>query len=104
MYHISFYVPESHCEIVKEALFAAGVGQIGDYAKCAWQTKGIGQFMPLAGSNPFIGQQNQIETVDEYKVEMVCADKYIEAVIKALKQSHPYEEPAFYIVKVNELV
>jgi hypothetical protein len=104
MYHISFYVPEAHCEMVKEAMFAAGAGQIGDYSKCAWQTKGSGQFMPLAGSNPFVGKTNQIEQVEEYKVEMVCANENISAVIQALKKSHPYEEPAYYVIQSVDML
>ena|SRR3989338_10335470 len=102
MYHLYCYIPESHLESVKRALFAAGAGKIGDYDCCAWQTKGQGQFRPLAGSQPFLGQQNVVETAEEYKVEMVCDDDKIFAVIAALKQAHPYEEPAYGFWKINE--
>lgn len=94
MYKLCFYVPESHLEPVKHAVFAAGAGRIGDYDCCAWQTLGQGQFRPLSGSQPFIGQEGQVETVAEYKVEMVCADDKISAVLAALRQAHPYQEPA----------
>ena len=73
MYNISFYVPEDYTEQVKTALFDAGAGRIGDYLHCAWQTKGTGQFMPLQGSNAFIGEINCLEKVVEYKVEMMCS-------------------------------
>lgn len=102
MYKLCFYVPESHLDVVKSALFAAGAGKIGDYDSCCWQVLGQGQFRPLAGSDPFIGQQGKVERVDEYRVEMVCADDLIHPVVAALKEAHPYEEPAFDVVKVVE--
>ncbi|CAN0604364.1 unnamed protein product, partial [Ectocarpus sp. 12 AP-2014] len=74
MYKICYFVPESHLEETKSALFGAGAGRIGDYDCCAWQSLGQGQFRPLAGSQPFIGQQGQVEKVSEYKVELVCED------------------------------
>lgn len=95
MHKLYFYVPTSHCEVVKAAVFAAGAGKLGDYECCAWQTSGTGQFKPLANSRPFIGEQGQIESVTELKVEMVCADEHIKSAIVALKKAHPYEEPAF---------
>ena len=72
MYQINFYVPETHLEQVKNALFAQGAGRIGNYSHCAWQTKGQGQYCPLAGSKPFSGEQDKIMHETEYKVEMVC--------------------------------
>ena len=85
---------------MKTALFTAGAGAIGDYDHCAWQCLGTGQFRPLQDSKPFIGQHNQAEQLEEYKVEMVCADEHIQAAIAALKASHPYEELA-YTTKLN---
>ncbi|HHT00125.1 MAG TPA: divalent cation tolerance protein CutA [Thiomicrospira sp.] len=101
MYKIGFFVPESHLEEVKLALFAVGAGKIGQYDCCCWQVKGLGQFRALQGSQPFIGQQGQIETVEEYKVEMVCETDLIEKVVASLKQSHPYETPAFEVIKLE---
>lgn len=102
MFQLSFYVPESHLEPVKQALFDAGAGRIGDYDSCAWQTAGQGQFRPMAGSDPHIGEQGQLTRVNEYKVEMVCENNIIENVIAALKQAHPYEEPAFSILQLRD--
>jgi len=65
MYSLFFYVPETHLETVKAAVFAAGAGTIGDYKHCCWQVLGQGQFQPMAGSQPFIGQQNQLANVAE---------------------------------------
>lgn len=95
MYKLAFFVPKTNIEQVKEAVFAAGAGRIGNYEACCWQTLGQGQFKPLAGATPYIGQHNTLEQVEEYRVEMVCEDEHIHAAIAALKQAHPYEEPAF---------
>lgn len=103
LYQLSFYVPNSHLESVKTALFQAGAGKLGNYNCCAWQTKGTGQFRPQAGSKPFIGKPDQIEKVDEYKVEMLCDAENVTQVITALKASHPYEEPAYNIIKLEHI-
>ena len=97
MYKLAFFVPASHVEVVKAAVFAAGGGRIGDYDHCAWQTLGQGQFRPLDGSQPFLGQTGQVEVVEEWKVELVVADDLIAQVVAALKQSHPYETPAYEV-------
>ena len=95
MYKLAFFVPPSHLDVVKAAVFAAGGGHLGDYDQCAWQTLGQGQFRPLDGSQPFIGQAGQLERLEEWKVELVVADDLIAQVVDALKQSHPYETPAY---------
>ncbi|HDS1735506.1 MULTISPECIES: YqfO family protein [Pseudomonas] len=97
MYKLAFFVPASHVDVVKAAVFAAGGGRIGGYDHCAWQTLGQGQFRPLGGSQPFLGQAGQVEMVDEWKVELVVADDLIAQVVAALKQSHPYETPAYEV-------
>ena len=102
MYKICFYVPDSHVEQVKNAMFQKGAGKIGLYTRCAWQTLGEGQFMPLLGSNAFIGDLNQLEKVTEYKVEMVCDQAHIKDAIAALKAAHPYEEPAFHVIQCED--
>lgn len=101
MYHLYFYVPESHLDAVKAAIFAAGAGNIGEYEQCCWQTKGIGQFLPKASANPAVGQTEQLEQLAEYKVELVVDDSLISVVIKALKKAHPYEEPAYGVIKLE---
>lgn len=99
MIHISFYVPVKDAEKVKNAMFQAGAGRIGNYDYCSFEMKGQGQFRPLPGSNPTIGSEGVVETVEELKVDMVCEDSYIREVIAALKKSHPYETPAYYAIK-----
>ncbi len=95
MHKLCFYVPESHLERVKQALFASGAGRIGDYDHCCWQVLGQGQFRPLPGSEPFIGSEGAEQEVPEYKVELVVADELVEPALAALRQAHPYQEPAF---------
>lgn len=97
-YLISFYVPESHLEIVKEALFQQGAGDFGSYDKACWQTKGQGQFRAQEGTHPHIGKIMQLEKLDEYKVEIICAIQHLKSCIAALKLSHPYEIPAYQII------
>ena len=101
MYKLCFYVPVTHVDVVKQAVFAAGAGRIGNYDSCAWQVLGEGQFRPLAGSSPFLGEQDRVESVAEYKVEAVCEDALIHDVITALKAAHPYEEPAYQVWRLE---
>ncbi len=103
MYKICCYVPSSNVEAVKDALFAAGAGKIGDYDHCCWQTLGVGQFRPLPGSHPAIGHIGNPEKVEEYKLEMVCADECIKDVVAALHRAHPYETPAYDCWQLAEL-
>lgn len=103
MYKLTVFIPEAALEPVKSALFAAGAGTIGDYEQCCWQVQGVGQFMPLAGSAPHIGTHDKLEEVDEWRVEMVVATANIARVIEALKQAHPYETPAYDVIKVMDI-
>ncbi len=100
MYKIEFYVPETHLEIVKEALFNNGAGKIGLYDSCCWQIQGQGQFRPGPDSHPHTGSRDKLEKLAEWKVEMVCCDENIQKVYSALMETHPYEEPAYNIVKI----
>ncbi len=101
MYKISFFVPLDYAEIVKQAVFQQGAGKMGGYADCSWETLGTGQFRPLEGSDPFIGAANKLERVQELKIEMLCHENLIESVISAYKQAHPYEEPAYDVIKLE---
>lgn len=98
MYKLGFYVPESHLDAVKDAVFSAGAGRIGHYDHCCWQTLGEGQFRPRDASQPFIGEAGQLEKIAEYRVEMICEDECVADVVDAMKRAHPYEEPAWDLV------
>ncbi|MGM0535493.1 MAG: NGG1p interacting factor NIF3 [Pseudomonadota bacterium] len=103
MYKLAFFVPVAHAEAVKEAVFATGAGRIGDYEACCFQTRGTGQFRPLAGADPHIGRVGDLEQVEELKVELVCEDSLVDKAIEALRSAHPYEEPAFDVWQLAAL-
>ena len=103
MYKLCFYVPETHLDEVKAAVFSAGAGRIGDYEACCWQVLGQGQFRPLDGAQPFIGEANRVSVVPEYRVELVCEDDLIGSAVTAMKQAHPYEEPAYDVWQLADI-
>ncbi len=103
MYHLYFYLPESHLEKVKTALFKEGAGTFDNYDSCSWETEGKGQFRPLDGSDPFVGDENKVKPVREFKVEMVCHNKQIKAVLNKLIEIHPYETPAYGVYKIKTI-
>ncbi|CBV43015.1 YqfO family protein [Halomonas elongata] len=103
MYKLAFFVPEEDAETVKEAVFATGAGRIGDYEACCFQTRGTGQFRPLEGADPHIGRVGDLERVSELKVELVCDDSLIHDAVAALRQAHPYEEPAFDVWRLEDI-
>ncbi len=103
MYLIYVYVPEDHIESVKEALFNAGGGRIGNYDRCSWQAEGEGQFRPLEGSDPFSGETGKVSRDREYRLELTARDEVVKDVLSALKKSHPYEEPAYGAVRIQSL-
>ena len=103
-YKIVVYVPESHADTLREAMGDAGAGKIGNYSHCTFTMKGTGRFKPLEGANPTIGQVGKGEEVAEERIETVCEENKLQAVLKAIKDIHPYEEPAtdVYPVEVFE--
>jgi hypothetical protein len=102
-FKLVFYVPIDHAAAVKRAIFATGAGSIGNYKNCAFQTKGEGQFSPMDGANPTIGEVGKDEIVEEYKIETLCLNKRImKAAVRALKKAHPYEEVAYEVYRVED--
>ncbi len=101
MYKLNFFVPTESKEAVKKALFDIGVGKYENYDMCAFESIGTGQFRPLDKANPHLGKNNILEYVEEYKVEMVCKDALIKKAIGTLKKTHPYEEVAFEVIKME---
>jgi hypothetical protein len=100
MFKIEFYVPEQNYEPVTQALFSAGAGKIGAYDQCAWRTAGIGQFRPLDGSVPYIGESGRLECFSEVKVEVVCSEEFLSKACAALISAHPYEVPAYFVTEM----
>ncbi|RZG73871.1 NGG1p interacting factor NIF3 [Acinetobacter sp. WCHAc060025] len=103
MLKLIYYVPESHLESTKLAIFEAGAGGIGNYEHCAWQVLGTGQFKPVKDAKPFIGELNTLEQIPEWRVETIVPEDQAKLVAQALKASHPYEEPAFEFIQMIEI-
>lgn len=101
MYKLVIFVPGENAETVKQSVFQAGAGKLGNYSHCSFETMGTGQFKPLKGSNPTLGSHDVLEEVAEIKLETLVDESCIENVIKAMYRSHPYEEPAFDVIKLE---
>lgn len=101
MYKIIYFVPEDFKEKTKNALFEIGAGKFENYECCSFETLGTGQFKPIKDANPFLGELEKIEKVQEYKVEMICEDSLIKKAIEILKEAHPYEEVAYDVLKLE---
>jgi hypothetical protein len=89
------FVPREAVDSVRDAVFAAGAGRIGEYERCSWYTEGTGTFRALPGASPSVGEVGREERVGEYRVETVFPEELHDEVIAALRAAHPYEEPAF---------
>ena len=93
------YVPRSGTEPLLGALFAAGAGAVGRYRECAFVGPGRGQFRPLPGADPAVGQVGELERVEEDRVEVVLPRRLRGSGVAAMRAAHPYEEPAFHVVE-----
>ena len=100
-YKLVVYVPEDHADKLREAMGNAGAGEIGNYKYCTFTTKGIGRFKPGEGSKPAIGGVGKLEEVAEDRIETVCNDEKLRGVLKAIKEAHPYEEPAIDVYPIE---
>jgi len=103
IYKFAVYVPETHLESVTDALSKEGAGHLGNYSHCTFQSKGTGTFMPLTQANPFIGKQNELERVNEIKVETIVKESILANVLHAVKNAHPYEEVAYDIFPLKNV-
>ncbi|WP_138415756.1 Nif3-like dinuclear metal center hexameric protein [Aquibacillus sediminis] len=95
LYKFAVYVPATHAGTLRQSLGDAGVGHIGNYSHCMFKTDGQGSFKPLSGTNPFIGKQGELEEVDEVRIETILTEDQQSLVLQAMKDAHPYEEPAY---------
>ena len=91
-------IPTENVEEVRNAICEAGAGIIGNYTYCSMSTKCTGTFKPNDNANPYIGENNKLEFVEEEKLEVVCDVDNVKKVISNLRQVHPYEEPAIDII------
>ena len=100
IYKVKIFVtiPSENLEEVRNAIFDAGAGVIGNYTHCSTSVKNIGTFKPNEKANPHIGKANNLEFVEEYKLEVICNIENVNKVLKNIRKSHPYEEPAIDII------
>lgn len=100
MYKFSVYAPVKFAEDIKDALFKAGAGAIGNYSESSFSLLGRGTFKPLEGAKPFIGQKGKKEELEEVKIETIIKERDIQKVLSAMRKAHSYEEPAFDIYEI----
>ena len=91
-------VPCENTEDIRNAVCKAGAGIIGEYEYCTTSVKSVGTFIPSNNANPYIGENNKLEIVEEDKLEFICDIEKAKYVISELRKVHPYEEPAIDIV------
>jgi hypothetical protein len=89
------FVPPEALDAVRDAVFAAGAGRIGEYERCSWYAQGVGTFRALPGASPTVGHVGEEERVPELRLETVFPEEAHDAVVAAVRAAHPYEEPAF---------
>jgi hypothetical protein len=94
------FVPPESLDAVRDAVFAAGAGRIGDYERCSWYAEGTGTFLGGESTDPAVGERGVEERVPELRLETVFPVERHSAVIEALRASHPYEEPAFDVYEL----
>ncbi len=97
------FVPQDHLEKVRMAVCGAGAGRIGNYDNCTFMSSGIGTFRPLAGASPAVGEVGRLERVGEARLEVTVEDAFLSEAIKAMKRVHPYEEPAYDIIRLEDV-
>lgn len=100
---IVVFVPETHTDVVREAMGKAGAGKIGNYSFCSFSSKGIGRFKPEQGSNPHIGEVGKFEEVIEERIETICSREKLDEVIVAIKDVHPYDEVALDVYSLENI-
>lgn len=95
-------IPLENVNEVRQAICEAGAGIIGNYSYCSMSTKCFGTFQPNENANPYIGEKNKLEYVEEEKLEVVCNVEKVKIVISKLREAHPYEEPGIDIIPLLE--
>jgi hypothetical protein len=95
-----WFVPREALEATREAVFAAGAGRIGDYERCSWYAAGTGTYLGGEGTSPTLGEAGREERVAELRVETVVPEERVADVVRALREAHPYEEPAYDVYRL----
>lgn len=90
-YTLVVTVPATDADTIRNAMAKAGAGKFGDYSHCTFSVKGTDRFMPLENAHPTLGTKQRVQIVREERIETVCAKEYLEQVVTAIKEVHPYE-------------
>ncbi|MBU6079685.1 MULTISPECIES: Nif3-like dinuclear metal center hexameric protein [Allobacillus] len=103
LYKLVIHVPKSHENQIRQAFADAGAGFIGNYSHCTFNLEGIGTFKPQEGANPYIGSEDELERVEEYRMDTIVPEGILNQTIELAKKAHPYEEMAYdvYPLKVE---
>ncbi|KAF2157144.1 hypothetical protein K461DRAFT_317289 [Myriangium duriaei CBS 260.36] len=103
-YKLVWFTPPTHLAQIKEAVFATGAGSYAKYTQVCFTTPGIGQFKPSADANPTIGEPGKLEEVGEVRCEVLCTTRdQAKQAVEALKRTHPYEEVAYEVYKIEDI-
>ncbi|PID95534.1 MAG: Nif3-like dinuclear metal center hexameric protein [Bacteroidetes bacterium] len=97
------FCPVEHADKVRNAIFEAGAGHIGNYSHCSFNSQGNGTFKAGKNTNPFVGEQEELHTEPEVKIEVIFPIHKSREVIRQLIQSHPYEEVAYDIYPLENV-
>ena len=102
-YKLVVFVPDDAAAVVRDAMTAAGAGKIGNYTHVTFTSTGVGRFKPEQGANPAIGAVGKLEAVAEQRIETVCMADCLKQVVRAIRDAHPYEEPAIDVYPIEVL-
>jgi len=94
---LEVFVPIDHRDVLREALFAAGGGEIGAYSKCSFNIEGTGTFLPGEDADPYSGNKGKLEEASEVKIEVMYPTYLRRSILSAMRKAHPYEEVAHYL-------
>lgn len=101
LYKLEIFVPESHFEGVRQALWSVDAGHIGRYDRCLSWSRVNSCWRPLEGTKPFDGTVGQLSQTEEIKIEVCCPGQRLRETLAAVKAAHPYEEPVIYALPVT---
>lgn len=101
MFLLIIYSPVQNADAIRNAAASAGAGRIGQYEACSFSSRGTGRFRPLEGANPMIGTIDMSEETEEERIEMVAPRDRIKAIMAAILEVHPYEEPAIHVLSLE---
>ena len=95
---LEIFLPESHLEVVCQALWSVDTGHIGAYDRCLSWSRVESCWRPLEGTNPFLGTQGELCQAQELKIEVCCRREQLRETLEAIRRAHPYEEPVINVL------